>query len=157
MQQAPSVEYPLGNARPLRRFVLMAWLVVALTDLGWMFMADFHGWRVWLGLALTLLTGAFAFRIRPRACTGAFFWDGGSWSRRDGAHEVSGRATVHLDLQSALLVSWNPAFGAGTWCWLDSTADPSRWLAVRRALFAPDPAGGIPGDGVRVVGAAGQT
>lgn len=152
MQQAPSVEYPLGDARPLRRFALHAWLLIALTDLSWLTMADLHGWRVWLGLALTLLAGALAFRFRPCACAGNLSWDGNNWSRRDGIHEIGGRATVHLDLQSALLVFWMPASGLGTWCWLESAADPSRWLAVRRALYTLEPAG----DGIRTVDAVGQ-
>lgn len=156
MQQAPSVEYPLGDAGPLRRIVWYAWVLVALTSLGWLSMADLHGWRVWLGLALTLLGGALAFRWRPCTSAGTLYWDGGGWSMRDVAREVGGRVTVQLDLQSALLVHWMPASGAGIWCWLDSTADPLRWLALRRALHAPGPANDVPAGGVRNVDAAGQ-
>jgi hypothetical protein len=156
MQQAPPVEYPLGDNSRLRRLVLSAWLLVAMTGLAWLAMADLRGWRVWLGLALMLLTGALAFRCRPSACTGTLNWDGGNWCRRDGAHASGGQATAHLDLQSALLVYWRPELGPGSWCWLDSTANPSRWLAVRRALYAHALVDAVPGTGVRAPDTSGQ-
>ena len=39
MQQAPPVEYPLGDNSRLRRLVLSAWLLVAMTGLAWSIIA----------------------------------------------------------------------------------------------------------------------
>ncbi|MEO8545836.1 MAG: hypothetical protein ABJA49_14065 [Betaproteobacteria bacterium] len=146
MHQAPPVEYPLGNNRTLNRVASAAWLFVTLIDLLWLYLADSHGWRLWLGLGATLLLGAVALRLRPAACSGALHWDGSGWAQHDGATEVGGDVTVHLDLQSAILVAWAPDAGRATWCWLESAADPSRWLALRRALYTPHRAGHAQGE-----------
>jgi toxin CptA len=145
MHQAPPVEYPLGNSRFLSVLFCAAWCAVLVVDLLWLLLADTQGMQVWLGLALSLLCGAMALRMRVSPLAGTLHWDGGAWSWLDGAHGCSGEVTVHLDLQSALLVAWTPGSGDRRWCWLDSSADPSRWLALRRALYSPRRA--VPGHG----------
>jgi hypothetical protein len=137
MHQAPPVEYPLGNSHILSVLCRAAWLVVLAVDLLWLLLADAQGLRVWMGVALTLVCCAAALRLRPVPLAGALHWDGSAWSCRDGVQAPGGEVAVHLDLQSTLLVAWTPASGSRRWCWLDSSADPIRWLALRRALYSP--------------------
>jgi len=138
MHQAPPVTYPLGNAQCLRRWVGSAWALVITIDVLWLVQAQWQDWKLWFGLALTVLAGACAYRVRPAHGKGDLHWDGSGWSHREGARETAGLASVHLDLQSGLLVFWAPASGGGAWLWLSSTVQPAQWLALRRALFSPD-------------------
>lgn len=137
MHQAPPVTYPLGNAQLLRRWVGIAWALVIAIDVFWLVQGHWQDWKLWFGLALTLLAGACAHRFRPTGGNGELQWDGAGWSYREGESETAGLVTVHLDLQSALLVFWAPVSGPGAWHWVSSAAQPSRWLALRRAVFAP--------------------
>ena len=138
MHQAPPVAYPLGSTQYLCRWVAMAWAVVITTDLFWLFQAQWHDWKLWLGLALTVLAGAFSYRFWPVRGNGVLQWGGSGWIYREGERETAGHVTVHLDLQFALLVFWAPVSGPGDWHWLRSAAEPTRWLAFRRAAFASD-------------------
>jgi hypothetical protein len=137
MHQAPPVEYPLGDGRILSVLCHAAWWAVFGVDLLWLLLADTQGSQAWLGVVLTLLFGAAALRLREAPPAGALHWDGSAWSWLDGVHEPGGEVTVHLDLQSTILVAWTPGSGGRRWCWLDSSADPLRWLALRRALYSP--------------------
>ena len=136
MHQAPPVAYPLGSAQTLRRWVGAAWALVLVIDVLWLFQAEWQDGKLWLGLGLTTLAGACAYRFRPTRGNGLLQWDGSAWSYRDGECETAGGVTVHLDLQSALLVHWTPGSGSGAWHWLSSAAEPSRWLALRRQELA---------------------
>ncbi len=135
MHQPPPVLYPLDHTQALRKRVGVAWALVLVIDVLWLFQAEWHDWKLWLGLALTVLAGACAYRFRPMRASGVLQWDGSGWSHREGERETAGLVTVHLDLQFALLVFWTPVSGPGTWHWLSSAAQPSRWLALRRAVF----------------------
>ena len=150
MHQAPPVAYPLRNAQTLRRWVGAAWALVLVIDVLWLFQAEWQDWKLWLGLALTALAGACAYRFRPARGNGILQWDGSGWSYREGERETAGLVTVHLDLQSALMVHWEPASGPGAWHWLSSAAQPSLWLALRRAVFAPSRTAQGLGDGAHV-------
>lgn len=137
MHQAPPVEYPLGDNRALRALCRAAWLTVLAVDLWWLLLADTQGSLAWLGLALTLLCGAVALRQWAAPLAGVLHWDGGGWSHLLGEQESAGEVAVHLDLQSNILVAWSPGAGRRRWCWLESRSEPSRWLALRRALYSP--------------------
>lgn len=125
----------------------MAWALVISIDVFWLLQAPWLDWKLWLGLSLTVLAGAVACRFRLAGGNGDLQWDGSAWSYRDGERATTGLVTVHLDLQSALLVFWAPACGAGTWLWVRSATLPSQWLALRRAVFATDrtPRGDVDG------------
>ena len=138
MHQAPPVAYPLGKVQTLRRCVALAWALVLVIDVYWLGQAQWQDWKPWLGLSLTALAGASAYRFRPAGRDGLLQWDSRGWSHREGESETAGVVTVHLDLQSVLLVYWASASGPGAWYWLSAAAQPSRWLALRRAVFAPD-------------------
>jgi hypothetical protein len=138
MHQAPPVTYPLGNVQVLRRWVLAAWVLVLTIDVLWWVQSPSQDWSLWIGLSLTVLAGACAWRFWPMGDSAMLQWDGRDWSLGEGERRAAGVLTVHLDLQSALLVFWSPASGPGTWRWLSSEVLPSQWLALRRAVFAPD-------------------
>ena len=116
----------------------MAWALVLLIDVLWLVQAPWDDWKLWSGLTLTALVGVCAYRLRPVCGNHVLQWDGRGWSCRAGERDTAGVVTVHLDLQSVLLVFWAPASGPGAWQWLSAEAQPSQWLALRRAVFAPD-------------------
>ncbi len=147
MHQAPTVDYPLGDARMLRHLIAAVWLLVLLVDLAWLYQVQGEGWRVWFGLGSTLVIGLLARRYWPGGGRGSLRWDGTNWCWQGEGQGHLGHPEVQLDLQSRLLVRWSPvASGRSAWFWLDSAADPSAWLDLRRAVFAAPHAGYGSGD-----------
>ena len=47
-----------------------------------------------------------------------------------------GEVQVALDLQSHLLVRWQPEAGPVLWLWLERSRAPLAWGALRRAVYS---------------------
>ncbi|MBS0339558.1 MAG: hypothetical protein JSS56_03465 [Proteobacteria bacterium] len=112
------------------------WALGATALVAWC--AQFVGspWRtaVLAGLSMLAARGAWA---ASRLGEGAQLrWDGLHWSC-DGAVRLEGAgATVHLDLQSLVLVRLHKPGRPAAWLWLERASCPSHWLDLRRALHA---------------------
>lgn len=147
MHAAPSVTYPVGRSAFAGR-ACVALLAIALAACAaWSVQAPW-GWRQALGFAAVLACGAVALHGWWRSATGVLLWDGIAWHWEEGAVVTAGRPVIALDLQSRLLLHWQPEAGSKRWLWLERASDASHWDALRRAVYSrastPVPAAGKP-------------
>lgn len=135
MHSAPSVSYPVGRSA----FALRLAAALALLGLGavaaWTWQAATPGWRQAVGLAAVILAGAAAWRAWLASPRGVLRWTGGEWAWDEGGQVVTGAVALALDLQSHLLLRWDGA-GAARWFWLERSAAPADWDALRRAVYS---------------------
>jgi toxin CptA len=137
MHHAPSVSYPVGRSSWAGAILLAAWLVGALAGLAWL-RGGAPAWAPALLGAMLAVTGAAAGWSWWRQPSGLLAWDGAHWTLAADRHPAlePGALEVALDLQSLLLVRWSAA-GQGRWLWLEKGRLPSRWDALRRAVYSP--------------------
>lgn len=143
MRNAPAVHYPVG------RCLLHGWLVWVFSGLGfvacavWGWIVVMSPWLIWgsFGLAAMLATNGL---IRwHTTSTGELSWNGHSWTYANAMGDSSNRRLIGLgvhvvlDLQSTMLIRILGADGEISWLWAEQRQYPTRWLAIRRALFAP--------------------
>jgi hypothetical protein len=68
---------------------------------------------------------------------GVLHWDGESWQASFVGLTVTGRVSVHLDLQRQL---WLKLHGTAPpsdhWLWLERDANPPAWRDLRRAVYS---------------------
>jgi hypothetical protein len=115
------------------------WLLGAAAALGWMLAAPVFGPAQALAACLLLATAVAGLRGWRATPSGQLGWDGQHW-RWDSAQSVpalpEGVLAVHLDLQTLVLARFVPARGRAVWLWLECSALPGRWHALRCALHA---------------------
>lgn len=137
MQRAPSVSYPVG--RPLSAGLLLAvlWSAGALACGSWAVQSD-HATALAIAAAACISAGSFAGTWWWRSPLGSLEWDGARWSwtaAPGGGPLDAGQATAVLDLQQVVLLR---CAGEGPrWLWLERSALPARWPALRRAVYSP--------------------
>ncbi len=73
--------------------------------------------------------------------SGGIRWDGMTWTLEASSSGVAWRALsgppeVVLDLQSHLWLCVIPVGHRRTWIWLECSAQPERWLDLRRAVYS---------------------
>jgi len=136
MHSAPSVTYPVGRSRMARRLVLGLWCLGACGVLAWCLQVQGAPTQTAV-LLLALLGSAFGAASAARLDNPAELrWDGQHWSTEGPRALAQAAATVHLDLQSLLLVRLRAPERPAQWLWLDRSTFPARWLDLRRALHA---------------------
>jgi len=139
MRSAPSVIYPVGRSRLAGGLLLGLWLLGAGAAAAWCSQAALAPWQGAL-LAAALATAAGGAMRAARLGAGMRLrWDGREWRIEGRAAPGTGEAVVHLDFQSLLLVRLRRAGAPSAWMWAERAADPARWPALRRALYAPGP------------------
>jgi hypothetical protein len=140
MHSAPAVRYPVPRS-PLAGRWLLALCAVSGGAAG-------IGWQAGLsapGLALVVLVWLMAVAVcwaQWRSLVpGQLRWDGQAWwwraDQAPSGDECPVRVAVHLDLQSAMLLHLQGVGRTAPWCWLDASAAPVNWQAMRRALCQP--------------------
>ncbi|WP_198971006.1 hypothetical protein [Xylophilus sp. ASV27] len=143
MHTAPAVRYPVMRSGRAGALQAALWLPGAAAVAGWMASAPKLGPPQVLAAGLLLATAFACLRARRRSPPGQLGWDGQHW-RWEGASSgpglPEGTLSLHLDLQSLVLVRFRPARGGPLWLWLDRRALPGRWHALRCALHARVPA-----------------
>ncbi|HSV58345.1 MAG TPA: hypothetical protein VLJ19_05545 [Variovorax sp.] len=140
MHSAPAVSYPVGRSRLARRFVLSLWSLGAAGVVAWCLQFSGPPWRTALLLVALLVAGMAAWRVVRLGEGTQLQWDGQQWSCAGSWQLTGASASVHLDLQSLLLVRLHAPGQAAAWLWLERGAFPARWLDLRRALHAAAPA-----------------
>ena len=136
MHSAPSVSFPVGRSRFAARPVWAAWGLGMALLAAWSFQFDGARWRTAL-LASAVLLAAEAARRAARLGEGMRLeWNGRHWSCDGAVRLGSAVATVHLDLQSLMLVRVDEVGRGAAWLWVERASFPQRWLDLRRALHA---------------------
>lgn len=139
LHSAPSVLYPLGRSRFLGCCLLVGWLLAAGVTLYWWRASATTDWRPLFGCVALLLAAWVIATGWQRAPVGRLQWDSQRW-RWESAVYRSGTALepprVVLDVQFALLLRLDNQAGAAWWLWAERSAWPSRWLDLRRAVYA---------------------
>jgi hypothetical protein len=148
VQHAPSVAYPVGRFVWERRLVWGNCLLGVLVCVGWIVerlwqsgdAVSIQGSR-W-GLALVVLAWLIWWRWLMRAelatPAGELVWaseptqEAWSWVCAGDVRVVDPR--IALDLGNCLWLRVDCAGGHAAWVWVLQRADPSQWLALRRAL-----------------------
>lgn len=136
MHSAPAVTYPVGRCHMQTYLTLALWGLGAVVCALWIRDAGRIGWPQGLALLLGLLTGALALRSLLMAPEGTLRWDGQQWTWQTGRSSLSGTVRPILDLQSWILLEFRPHAGAPLWLWLVRATEPTRWDALRRALWS---------------------
>ncbi|MES2186894.1 MAG: hypothetical protein V4505_20260 [Pseudomonadota bacterium] len=141
MHSAPSVTYPVVRSRRAALLLAAAWALGAVPVACWAAGAPAVGAVELAASAWILVSGvlaAMSWRHAPRA---TLAWDGQHWRcdtpglpPAEGLWE--GDAIPTLDLQSLLLVRFQPVRGGTRWLWLDRSAAPAAWHGLRCALAA---------------------
>ena len=134
---APSVSYPVGRSafQALLLLALGAAGLAACGLLAW----QVAGWRAWLaGLAAVAIAAWAALWWRTQS-EGLLLWDGAAWDWSPAGQGLArrGRIDVLLDLQHALLLRWAGEEGRCEWLWAERGRAPTRWAALRRAVYSP--------------------
>lgn len=136
MHNAPAVSFPVG------RSPLQGGLLVLLAGLGcfavaiWSIGSDRLNWRHWTAAGSCVAISASVMWSWWHTSTGSISWDGVAWHWAVGARSVRVLPETVLDLQSALLLRLQMAEDRGVaWVWLDRASSPSRWMALRRAIY----------------------
>ena len=148
MHKTPTVDYPLGRSRFHAVALLVVLLGVAGVDVLWLCEADQIGWRHRVGVAASLVAAVMALRAWWVSPAGTLHWDGKSWSWESERDRSRGAVSSHLDLQDTLLLVFSPLSGKRCWLWLDRGTAPARWMALRRAVYAPGQDDAPASDGV---------
>lgn len=144
MHSAPALIYPVGRSR------FHGWLL-GLTSLGglpagflWKYQADPAAWRQGLFAITVLIVAWVAVQAWRHSRRGSLNWDGQAWNWADDTGGLSGRVSVHLDLQFCLLLCLRSEDGTRLWLWPERGSDVALWHALRRAVFSPGAAGQAP-------------
>lgn len=118
--------------------LLALWLLGALVVAAWLYQAHYAAWKSALGL-LSVAVGAVCVAQARNSPVGQFLFDGSEWRwAPQGAYAEpeAGRLQILLDLQNRLLLGFERINGRRSWFWLAQSAQPERWMDVRRALVA---------------------
>jgi hypothetical protein len=143
MHSAPAVHYPVGRSHLRRTILVLPCFLSGVVGFYWLqaaeHMGPLHGLAVLLWLMACLLTLREEFGQQE----GFLHWDGQQWSRDAAAGNQVGVPRVRLDFQYWLLLEFRSDDGRSVWLWPDRKVAPQRWDALRRALYAGSPAGGV--------------
>jgi hypothetical protein len=144
-RSAPAVLYPIGRSQLLGGLLLGSNALAAVVLGAWIHQ---KGGALWpwkgataIGLWIAAIVGALHFWLTQ--FRGAIRWDGQGWALiglpPDGdVQALSGPPEVFLDLQTHLWVRAGRAAGTHrcTWHWLERSAQPERWMDMRRAVYS---------------------
>jgi toxin CptA len=136
MNNAPAVSYPVGRSRFQVGLLALAVLGGALAGLLWLLAPGVVGWRQWLMAVSVLCAGVSAFEVWRRTANGVLRWDGHGWCCTPAVEPMCGDLTVHVDLQSQLVLSLRTDRGRRVWLWPERRSDAVHWNALRQAVFS---------------------
>jgi len=138
MHNAPAVSFPVGRSRFYAAVVVGVLSVSASTLVLWAAQADALVLRHMVAALLWLISSVGVVRTWRQAPVGVLHWDGQVWTWRCGDDDkhLDRVVDVVLDVQSALLLRLS-AQAQSIWVWPEQQMAPLHWLALRRAVFAP--------------------
>lgn len=136
MHSAPAVTYPVGRCHIQTYLTLVLWGLGAAACALWIRDAGRMGWGQGWALLFWLLAGGFALRSLLTAPQGTLRWDGQQWTWQTGRDSLSGTVRPTLDLQRWVVLEFRPQAGRPIWLWVTRSNEPTRWDALRRALWS---------------------
>jgi hypothetical protein len=143
MHHAPAVNFSVGRSR-FHGYLLIGLVTLgAGTLLAWCLQADdvqtrhVLAWGVWL---MTSITAIVAWLRSPLV---SLTWDGQIWTWTNQGESRPVDVAVLFDAQSLVLLRVQTTQSC-IWVWPEQRIARSRWLAFRRAIFAPQPAANHP-------------
>lgn len=139
MHSAPAVTYPVGRCHIQTGLTLALWGLGAVVSVLWIRDAGRIGWPQGLAVLFGLLSAALALRSLLKAPEGTLRWDGQQWGWQTGRDSLGGTVRPTLDLQHWVLLEFRPQAGRPIWLWVARTNEPTRWDALRRALWSRVP------------------
>lgn len=137
MHSAPAVVYPVGRSHFQRRLLVSLVVLGFATCVIWASVVPEADWRQFLCAALVLTGGLNVWRTLQKSDTGPLKWDGQRWHWASAIEVV--QCVPRLDLQFVMLLEIQVGARHSHWVWLDRTANPVQWLALRRAVYARPP------------------
>lgn len=140
-RRAPAVVYPLRRSRVLGVLLAVILMVSVAACSAWALRGAPSWWLVAAAGGSWLLAAGGVIHFWMLQWRGAIRWDGQCWSlERAAPHAPStailGAPEVLLDLQSHLWVHARPTGGGAVWLWLECSAQPERWMDLRRAVYS---------------------
>ena len=136
MHSAPAVSYPVGRSYLQITLIGFCAVLGLITGVLWSGQLLWSNWRLWLFGASLLVVLALALSDWQGTASGHLCWDGQGWCWASANTRMVGRVSVHLDLQSFLLLSLRSDTGQRQWLWPEQRTEVARWRALRWALFS---------------------
>lgn len=137
MYSAPAVSYPVGRSHLYGQLLVGALLLGFGSLAAWIMQADTHSFRHLAAVTLWVVSAAAAIVAWWRSPHGLLTWDGQNWTWTCGETSRQVVLSMTLDSQSSLLLRWREAGASEGWVWLERRTAPTRWMPLRRAVFAP--------------------
>lgn len=137
MHSAPSVSYPVRRSHFYGQVLAGALLLGGLSLAAWIMQSDTYALQHLAAAACWLGSATVAVVTWLRSPTGLLTWDGQNWTWTSGLESRQVVLSVTLDSQSTLLLHWRVTGASNGWVWLERRTAPTRWLPLRRAVFAP--------------------
>jgi toxin CptA len=138
MHSAPSVSYPMGQPRVVRRGLWGVWCCGAACAMAATAARDAVGWSA-LVLFFSVLLAFVVLRRslrRASADAGLLHFDGQGWSLVGDFPSCEGKVEVCLDFQSSMLLSLREPGHPRRWLWSARADLPARWNDLRRAVYS---------------------
>lgn len=79
---------------------------------------------------------ALAIQSWKNTHAGLLVWGGETWAWQSDGVTITGSMTVHVDVQSLIVLTLKDDHGRSVWVWAERTSDPAHWIALRRAIYA---------------------
>jgi hypothetical protein len=141
MQNAPSVDCPVGRCAFEQRFAWVLWALWVVSQAIWAFYAETLAAAWWIGSAFAGLLLIWQRWQRQHPVEALLRWTGEHWIWFSPAYRRGTplkQLTCVLDLQRVLLLRVENAAGLSWWVWLEPPVGAAQglWPAVRRAVRA---------------------
>jgi len=142
MHSPPPVRFPVGRGSQWGRVVAGVWLLALLSLLSALALhapARAHTLALLTALVALVLGAGLAWRLWRGQVPGALVWDGAQWllvpADKDSAAAAITPPGIRFDSQRWLLLRTR-AGRRPVWLWVERSAGPHDWHALRCALYA---------------------
>jgi hypothetical protein len=139
MNSPPPVRFPIGRSLHWGRLIAGVWLLALIALLAALALhaparSNVVAWLI--ALAAFLLGAWLALRLWRGQVVGALIWTGAEWFlEQESTMTAIAHPGIHFDGQHGLLLRARPGRRA-VWLWVERSANPARWHALRCALYA---------------------
>ncbi|OIQ77615.1 hypothetical protein GALL_406930 [mine drainage metagenome] len=140
MYNAPAVSFSLGRSRFHGLLLALVSGAGACCLLLWVRQTGVPAATQLAAVVLWLLGTGLASSQWWSSPSGTLTWDGRLWSWAAAGRSVTAQLQVVFDGQEVLVLCLLTQIGQRIWLWPQRPMDPTHWLALRRAVFAPQPA-----------------